>query len=103
MARSTSRSGGGRRSGGGGSTRKPEVAEVEVVEESAGMGVEAGVSIMTCIVLLVAILMVDYDRGVNYGEGALFKGKYAEAMSDAANSPSPAPATADPEEADSGE
>ena len=54
------------------------------------MGMEAGVGIVTFIVLLVALLMVDYDRGLNYGDGAVFKGKYdaaASAAASAANAP----------------
>ena len=72
MARSKSCSGSSRRSS------ASEVAEVEVVSEDSGMGFEAGVAIVTAVILLVAVLMVDYDRGANYGEGMLFKGKYAE-------------------------
>ena len=74
MARSKSRSGGG---GGGRRAARAESVEVEVVEEESGIGFEAGVAIVTTIVLLVAFLMVDYDRGKNYGEGLMFKGKYA--------------------------
>ena len=91
MARSKGRPSGGRRSGGGGgggrSAQPVEPAEIEVVEESAGMGVEAGVGIVTFIVLLVALLMVDYDRGLNYGDGAVFSGKYDAAAASAASAP----------------
>ncbi|MGB0333629.1 MAG: hypothetical protein ACPGPE_17615 [Planctomycetota bacterium] len=73
MARSKSRSGSSRR----GSAAAAEVAEVEVVSEESGMGFEAGLAIMTTIILLAAVLMIDYDRGAHYGEGMLFKGKYA--------------------------
>jgi hypothetical protein len=78
MARSKSRSGGGssRRSA------RAESVEVEVVEEESGIGFEAGVAIVTTLVLLVAFLMVDYDRGKNYGEGLMFKGKYAAAQAE---------------------
>ncbi len=107
MARSKGRpSGGGRRSGGGGRSARPEaaeVAEVEVVEESAGMGMEAGVGIVTFIVLLVALLMVDYDRGLNYGDGAVFSGKYAEAAKSASAAPAAPvePAESAPEDGES--
>ena len=47
--------------------------EVEVVEEKKGMGWEGGVAIVTTIVLLVAILCVDYDLGHKYGAGMFFK------------------------------
>jgi len=45
------------------------VAEVEVVEEGGGAGIDAGIAIMTCIMLVVAILFVDahlarYDAGM---------------------------------------
>ena len=72
MARSKSRSGSSRRGA------AAEVAEVEVVSEESGMGFEAGLAIITAVILFAAVLMVDYDRGTNYGEGMLFKGKYAE-------------------------
>ncbi len=74
MARSKSRSGSSRR----GSAASAEVAEVEVVSEESGMGFEAGLAIITAVILFAAVLLVDYDRGANYGEGMLFKGKYAE-------------------------
>ena len=41
------------------------------------MGLEAAVAIMTALLLAIAFLMVDYDRGKNYGEGAFFKGQYS--------------------------
>ena len=40
------------------------------------MGIDDGVVFMTTLILLVALLMVDYNRGKNYGEGMLFKTKY---------------------------
>ena len=46
-------------------------AEVEVVEESGGMGLDAGIAILTTMVLLVAFLFVDALRGA-YGEGMFF-------------------------------
>ena len=73
MARSKSRGGGGARRG---ASPEPVEAEIEVVAEESGMGFEAGVAIVTTIILFVAVLMVDYDRGKNYGEGMMFKGKY---------------------------
>ena len=48
-------------------------AEVEVVEEKKGMGWEGGVAIVTTIILLVALLCVDYDLGHKYGAGMFFK------------------------------
>lgn len=72
MARSKSRSGSSRRSA------PSEVAEVEIVSEESGLGFEVALAIITTVVLLAAVIMIDYDRGANYGEGMLFKGKYAE-------------------------
>lgn len=45
--------------------------EVEVVEESPGMGWEAGVAIITAIALVVAILLVDHGMGP-LGGGVFF-------------------------------
>ena len=72
MAKRSSSRGASTRSSGGRQTRskKPAVAaEVEVVEESGGSGIDAGIAIMTFILLLVAILFVDahlarYDAGL---------------------------------------
>ncbi len=50
----------------------PAVAEVEIVEESGGTGWEAGVAIVTSLLLVAAIVCVDMMRGW-YGEG-LFGG-----------------------------
>ena len=72
MARSKSRSGSSRRSA------TAEVAEVEIVSEESGLGFEVALAIITTVILLAAVIMIDYDRGANYGEGMLFSGKYAE-------------------------
>ena len=56
--------------------REPVIDDIEVVEEVGGMGIDDGIVFMSTILLIVALLMVDYDRGKNYGEGVLFKGKY---------------------------
>ena len=47
-------------------------AEVEVVEESAGMGWEGGVAIVTTLILLVSWLLVDKQLGI-YDSGVFFK------------------------------
>ena len=87
MARS-SRARGNRGGGGGGGRRQAApkatsrksakkaapVAEVEVVEEKKGMGIEDGLPIMTTIILLAAFLMTDYLLGTEYGGGIFFKG-----------------------------
>ncbi|MEM6567982.1 MAG: hypothetical protein AAF957_06200 [Planctomycetota bacterium] len=88
MARSKGRSsgGGGRKGGGSRRSAEPVEQEIEVVEESSGLSPEEGVAIMTAILLLVAFLMVDYDRGKNYGTGALFAGSYDAQASSSAGS-----------------
>ncbi len=54
-------------------SKTTEVAEVDIVEEAPGMGWESGVAIITALMLLVAILLVDYQLGRDYGAGAFFK------------------------------
>ena len=85
MARSKGRSGGNRRSGGAPASPKaaprkaasaPIADEIEVVEEEGGMGIDDGLAIFAAILMLVSLLIVDYSRGKNYGEGFLFKDKY---------------------------
>lgn len=79
MARSRTRSGGGgRKAAGGGRQAKSRkaaapVAEVEVVEEEGGMGIDDGIPIITGVLLLVAFIMVDYVLGTDYGTGMFFK------------------------------
>lgn len=81
MARSRARSGGsGRR--GASAKREPKArskkkapvaaAEVEVVEEGKGLGIDEGVILVTTILFLAAILFTDYILG-GYGEGLFFK------------------------------
>jgi hypothetical protein len=55
------------------SEKKAPAAEVEVVEEKRGMGWEDGVAVITTIVIVVAILCVDYDLGHKFGAGMFFK------------------------------
>ena len=74
MARSRGRSGSGRSSSR--RSAQPEAAEVEVVEEEGGMGIDDGIIIMTTLLLLAAVLFMDYSRGKFYGEGMLFAGDY---------------------------
>ena len=54
------------------SARSARPVEVEVVEESAGMGWEGGVAIVTTLILLVAWLLVDKQLGI-YDSGVFFK------------------------------
>ena len=77
MARSRSRKGAGAKSGGRqAKSRKAApapVADVEVVEEEGGMGIDDGIPIITGVLLLVAFVLVDYVLGNHYGEGMFFK------------------------------
>ena len=53
--------------------KKPAAAAaVEVVEEAEGPGIEAGVLVITTVVLLAACLCVDALLGT-YGQGLFFK------------------------------
>lgn len=71
MARSRSRSSSSRSA----SSRKSSAsAEVEVVEESGGMGIDDGIPIITTVLLIAALMMVDYAIGTHYGAGFFFKG-----------------------------
>jgi hypothetical protein len=54
----------------------PAAVEVEVVEESKGLGIDDGIAIVTGILILAAFLMTDRYRGIKYGEGMLWAGKY---------------------------
>ena len=54
-------------------------AEVEVVEESKGLGIDDGIAIITGILILGAFLMTDHFRGTKYGDGMFFKNSYSEA------------------------
>lgn len=50
----------------------PVVAEVDVVEERGGAGIDAGIAVLTAILLIAAILFVDANLG-RYGGGLFFK------------------------------
>jgi len=47
--------------------------EVEVVEEAGGMDLDAGLGIVTFLLLIVALVLVDYEMGTKMGAGILFK------------------------------
>jgi hypothetical protein len=49
---------------------EPDVVEVE---EQGGASWEAGVAIVTTLLLLAAILFTDYHIGAHYGAGMFFK------------------------------
>lgn len=77
MARSRARTSGGRK---GAEPRQPKAksrkaaapAEVEVVEESGGMTIDDGIPIMSTVLLVAAILFVDYALAHQYGAGTFF-------------------------------
>lgn len=71
MATRTPRSASGRPPRAAAKSRKPATADVEVVEEAAGIGVDAGIAVMTAIVLVAALVMVDMMQGKN-GDGIFF-------------------------------
>ncbi len=48
------------------------VAEVEVVEESGGMGIDDGIVILTTVVLLTSVLLIDFMMAKYYEAGQLF-------------------------------
>ncbi len=55
-------------------SKKPApAAEVEVVEEAGGEGIDTGIVVITSIILVVAFVFVDQLRGV-FGEGMFFAG-----------------------------
>ena len=71
--------GGGRRAQSKAKSRKAApaaapVADVEIVEEKKGMGIDDGLPIMTAVILVTAFLLVDYMRGTLHGEGLFFGG-----------------------------
>ncbi|MDP6538367.1 MAG: hypothetical protein QF903_09105 [Planctomycetota bacterium] len=72
MARKASRRSGRKSETKGRSKKAAAVAEVEVVEEEKGLGVNDGIAIGTTILFLVAILLTDYTLGTEYGTGLFF-------------------------------
>ncbi|HJP00387.1 MAG TPA: hypothetical protein QF764_01295 [Planctomycetota bacterium] len=73
MARKASRRSGRKTESKGRSKKKPVVAEIEVVEEGKGLGVNDGIAIGTTLLFLAAVLLTDYTLGTEYGEGLFFK------------------------------
>jgi len=63
-------------------SRKPKSsasADVEVVEEAGGLGIEDGVILGTFLALFLAFILIDKSRGA-YGEGMFFSGDQAEEL-----------------------
>ena len=40
------------------------------------MPIESAIAVCTGIMLVLALLLVDYEKGVHYGTGMFFKGNY---------------------------
>lgn len=57
--------------------KKPKPS-VDAGEEKPGMPIESVLAISTFLMLLVGLVLVDYVRGRDYGEGMFFKDKYDE-------------------------
>ena len=77
MARSRQKGAASARSSSSKAAKKPrKAATVEVVEENDGAGLDAAIAIFTLILLVAGFLMLDYQLGSKYGEGALFADSY---------------------------
>jgi len=69
MAKSNPRSGRGVPARAAAKSKKSATSEVEVAEEAPGMGIDAGLAILTSLVLIAAIVVVDslmgkIDKGI---------------------------------------
>lgn len=51
-------------------------AKVEVVEENDQGGLDAGLAIITTLLLVAGFFLLDYQLGKHYGDGMFFKEKY---------------------------
>ncbi|HVS19401.1 MAG TPA: hypothetical protein VMT18_12425 [Planctomycetota bacterium] len=47
--------------------------DVEVVEEAGGMDLDTGIGIVTALLLILALVLIDYELGKSLGAGILFK------------------------------
>jgi hypothetical protein len=52
---------------------KAAAGDVEVVEEAGGMDLDTGVGIVTALLLITALVLIDYELGKAFGAGMLFK------------------------------
>jgi len=53
--------------------KTPKGGDVEVVEEAGGMDLDTGVGIITTLLLITALVFLDYELGKHLGAGILFK------------------------------
>lgn len=65
-------------------SKKPpkQKKEKEPKEVKPGPPVESVLAVVTGLMLVVALLMLDYAKGVNYGDGMFFSGKYDAAQAE---------------------
>lgn len=52
-------------------SKKPAAAEAEVAEDAGGIGIDAGIAILTTLVLVAAIALVDMLQAKN-GDSLIF-------------------------------
>jgi len=71
MAKSTPRGGRGQPARATAKSKKAAAAEVEVGEDAPGIGIDAGLAILTCVALLGALALVDMIQGKNL-DGVFF-------------------------------
>jgi hypothetical protein len=61
-------------------TAKPARAErapkAVADEDKPSMPIESAIAVCTGIMLVLALLLVDYEKGVHYGTGMFFQGNY---------------------------
>lgn len=53
-------------------SKKSATSDVEVVAESPGIGIDAGIAIVTAVLLLAALVCTDKLQGI-FGNGMFFK------------------------------
>jgi hypothetical protein len=53
--------------------KTPKGGDVEVVEEAGGMDLDTGIGIVTTLLLIAALLLLDFELGKNLGAGIVFK------------------------------
>lgn len=54
-------------------TRRVATEEVDVVDEPGGMDLDTGIGIVTLVLLVVALVLVDFEMGKHMAAGFLFK------------------------------
>ncbi|KAA3607113.1 MAG: hypothetical protein DWQ01_15525 [Planctomycetota bacterium] len=56
---------------------KPAKPAADGAEQKPGMPVESAAALFTTIMLIVGLLLVDYENGSHYGGGWFFSGSYS--------------------------